>query len=117
LRLLAGSNAAFSPRTHHNQNSHARMHTFAHTHVFKPAHAHTRNPHPQNLCALIPLALLLGCVTEDLALRLGQVIGGLLNASLGNVSERTAPASARRARPAPPRGISQRVFGLELCGC
>jgi len=41
---------------------------------------------PQNLCALIPLALLLGCVTEDLALRLGEVVGGLLNATFGNVS-------------------------------
>lgn len=32
----------------------------------------------QNLCGLIPLALLLGEVTEDLALRLGEVMGGLL---------------------------------------
>jgi hypothetical protein len=43
-------------------------------------------PLPQNLIALIPLALLLGCVTEDLALRLGDIMGGLLNATFGNVS-------------------------------
>jgi Ca2+:H+ antiporter len=35
--------------------------------------------------ALVPLALLLGEVTEDLALRFGDVIGGLLNATFGNV--------------------------------
>jgi len=40
-----------------------------------------------NLCGLIPLALLLGEVTEDLALRLGDVLGGLLNATFGNVVE------------------------------
>ncbi len=32
----------------------------------------------QNFLALVPLALLLGEVTEDLALRFGDVIGGLL---------------------------------------
>jgi calcium/proton exchanger cax len=37
----------------------------------------------QNLVGLIPLALLLGEVTEDLALRLGETIGGLLNATFG----------------------------------
>ena len=41
----------------------------------------------QNLGGLIPLALLLGEVTEDLALRLGDVVGGLLNATFGNVVE------------------------------
>eukprot|EP00878_Enallax_costatus_P001697 GHUV01001852.1.p1 GENE.GHUV01001852.1~~GHUV01001852.1.p1 ORF type:complete len:445 (+),score=115.57 GHUV01001852.1:219-1553(+) len=40
-----------------------------------------------NLCGLIPLALLLGEVTEDLALRLGETVGGLLNATFGNVVE------------------------------
>jgi hypothetical protein len=39
----------------------------------------------QNFLALVPLALLLGEVTEDLALRFGDVIGGLLNATFGNV--------------------------------
>lgn len=37
--------------------------------------------------SLIPLALLLGEVTEDLAIRFGDVIGGLLNATFGNVVE------------------------------
>ena len=32
----------------------------------------------QNFLALVPLALLLGEVTEDLAIRFGDVIGGLL---------------------------------------
>ena len=41
----------------------------------------------QNFAALIPLALILGEVTEDLALRFGQTIGGLLNATFGNVVE------------------------------
>ncbi|KAK9808608.1 hypothetical protein WJX72_000497 [[Myrmecia] bisecta] len=40
-----------------------------------------------NFCALIPLALVLGEVTEDLALRFGETIGGLLNATFGNVVE------------------------------
>ena len=39
-----------------------------------------------NLVALIPLALLLGDVTEDLAEHYGDVVGGLLNATFGNVS-------------------------------
>ena len=37
--------------------------------------------------ALLPLALVLGEVTEDLAIRFGDVIGGLLNATFGNVVE------------------------------
>lgn len=40
-----------------------------------------------NFFALVPLALLLGDVTEDLALRFGDVVGGLLNATFGNVVE------------------------------
>jgi calcium/proton exchanger cax len=41
----------------------------------------------QNFIALVPLALVLGEVTEDLALRFGDIIGGLLNATFGNVVE------------------------------
>jgi hypothetical protein len=41
----------------------------------------------QNFLALIPLALFLGEVTEDLAVRFGDTIGGLLNATFGNVVE------------------------------
>jgi len=40
-----------------------------------------------NFLALIPLALILGDITEDLALRFGPIIGGLINATFGNVVE------------------------------
>lgn len=50
-----------------------------------------------NLCGLIPLALLLGEVTEDLALRLGETVGGLLNATFGNVVELILSIAALRA--------------------
>lgn len=44
-------------------------------------------PDPQNFVGIIPLALILGDVTEDLALRCGDVVGGLVNATFGNVVE------------------------------
>lgn len=44
-------------------------------------------PLPQNFLSLIPLALFLGEVTEDLAVRFGDTVGGLLNATFGNVVE------------------------------
>ena len=37
--------------------------------------------------SLIPLALILGDVTEDLAKRFGSIVGGLINATFGNVVE------------------------------
>ncbi|KZT41251.1 calcium/proton exchanger [Sistotremastrum suecicum HHB10207 ss-3] len=37
--------------------------------------------------AIIPLAKLMGFATEELALRVGQTLGGLLNATLGNAVE------------------------------
>ena len=40
-----------------------------------------------NCGAWIALALLLGEITEDLAVRFGSTIGGLLNATFGNVVE------------------------------
>ncbi|GAA5873193.1 hypothetical protein JCM8547_006811 [Rhodosporidiobolus lusitaniae] len=40
-----------------------------------------------NFLAIIPLAKLLGYGTEELALRVGQTLGGLLNATLGNAVE------------------------------
>ncbi|KAG0786610.1 hypothetical protein G6F21_008474 [Rhizopus arrhizus] len=40
-----------------------------------------------NFLAIIPLAKLLGYATEDIALRTGEVIGGLLNATFGNAVE------------------------------
>lgn len=41
----------------------------------------------QNFFSLVPLALILGEVTEDLAVRFGDTAGGLLNATFGNVTE------------------------------
>lgn len=40
-----------------------------------------------NFFAIIPLAKLLGTATEELALRVGETIGGLLNATFGNAVE------------------------------
>ncbi|GAA5967451.1 hypothetical protein JCM3765_001879 [Sporobolomyces pararoseus] len=40
-----------------------------------------------NFLAIIPLAKLLGFGTEEIALRVGQALGGLLNATLGNAVE------------------------------
>eukprot|EP00879_Flechtneria_rotunda_P016911 GHRR01017703.1.p1 GENE.GHRR01017703.1~~GHRR01017703.1.p1 ORF type:complete len:229 (+),score=54.05 GHRR01017703.1:305-991(+) len=49
-----------------------------------------------NFLALIPLALLLGDVTEDLAARFGDTVGGLLNATFGNVVEMILSIAALR---------------------
>lgn len=49
-----------------------------------------------NFLALIPLALLLGDVTEDLAVRFGDTVGGLLNATFGNVVEMILSIAALR---------------------
>jgi Ca2+:H+ antiporter len=49
-----------------------------------------------NFMALIPLALILGEVTEDLAVRFGDSIGGLLNATFGNVVEMLLSIAALR---------------------
>lgn len=38
-------------------------------------------------CSSPPVAALLGFATEEAALRLGQTMGGLLNATLGNAVE------------------------------
>ncbi|KAK1776088.1 Sodium/calcium exchanger protein-domain-containing protein [Copromyces sp. CBS 386.78] len=40
-----------------------------------------------NFIAIIPLAAMLGFATEEIALRTGEVVGGLLNASFGNAVE------------------------------
>ncbi|RKP25271.1 Sodium/calcium exchanger protein-domain-containing protein [Syncephalis pseudoplumigaleata] len=40
-----------------------------------------------NFLAIIPLASLLGYATEEIALRFGETIGGLLNATFGNAVE------------------------------
>ena len=49
--------------------------------------AHSQFPMPQNIVGLVPLALILGEITEDLAVRFGPTVGGLLNATFGNVVE------------------------------
>lgn len=40
-----------------------------------------------NFLAIIPLAALLSFATEELALKVGQTLGGLLNATFGNAVE------------------------------
>ncbi|ORX54456.1 calcium/proton exchanger [Hesseltinella vesiculosa] len=40
-----------------------------------------------NFIAIVPLAKMLGDVTEDISLRTGEVVGGLLNATFGNAVE------------------------------
>lgn len=55
--------------------------------TLRPTHAPPLPPPLQNFLALIPLALILGEVTEDLAVRFGDIVGGLLNATFGNVVE------------------------------
>ncbi|KDE05621.1 hypothetical protein MVLG_03993 [Microbotryum lychnidis-dioicae p1A1 Lamole] len=40
-----------------------------------------------SFAAIVPLAALLGFATEELALRVGDALGGLLNASFGNATE------------------------------
>jgi Ca2+:H+ antiporter len=40
-----------------------------------------------NFVAIVPLAKLLGNITEDISLRTGEIIGGLLNATFGNSVE------------------------------
>lgn len=62
-----------------------------------------------NFTSLIPLALVLGQITEDLALRYGDTIGGLINATFGNVVEMILTVSALR------RGLYQ-VVSFSLVG-
>ncbi|GKS58241.1 calcium/proton exchanger [Nitrospira sp.] len=47
--------------------------------------------------AIVPLAGVLGKATEDLSNRFGEAIGGLLNASLGNLAELIIALAALRA--------------------
>ncbi|KAJ3144576.1 hypothetical protein HK101_002650, partial [Irineochytrium annulatum] len=50
-----------------------------------------------NFCALIPLAKLLGESTEEMALYTGATLGGLMNATLGNLVELLVSLAALRA--------------------
>jgi Ca2+:H+ antiporter len=47
--------------------------------------------------AIVPLAALLSCATEAVAEKTGDTVGGLLNATLGNLTELVIAAAALRA--------------------
>jgi Ca2+:H+ antiporter len=47
--------------------------------------------------AIVPLAALLGHATEAVAARTGDAVGGLLNATLGNLTELIIAITALRA--------------------
>lgn len=73
--------------------------------VFVPAlfAAHARAPQAQTLVfglsilAIVPLAALLSHATESVAAKTGDAVGGLLNATLGNLTELVIALSALRA--------------------
>jgi Ca2+:H+ antiporter len=50
-----------------------------------------------NFIAIIPLAALLSFATEELSAKLGQTLGGLMNATFGNAVELIVSCAARRA--------------------
>ena len=50
-----------------------------------------------SICAIIPLAVLLSRATESVADRTGEAIGGLLNATLGNLTELVIALTALQA--------------------
>ena len=51
-----------------------------------------------NFFAIIPLASLLSFATEELSVKLGQTLGGLLNATFGNAVELIVSLSAQDVR-------------------
>src|SRR5258706_8270613 len=50
-----------------------------------------------SVCAIVPLAALLSHATESVAAKTGDAIGGLLNATLGNLTELVIALAALRA--------------------
>jgi len=50
-----------------------------------------------SICAIIPLAMLLSRATESVADRTGEAVGGLLNATLGNLTELVIVLTALQA--------------------
>jgi len=50
-----------------------------------------------SICAIIPLAMLLSRATESVADRTGEAVGGLLNATLGNLTELIIALTALQA--------------------
>jgi Ca2+:H+ antiporter len=61
-----------------------------------------------SIIAIVPLAALLSQATESVAARTGDAVGGLLNATLGNLTElviaspRCAPGCSTSSRPRSP---------------
>jgi Ca2+:H+ antiporter len=50
-----------------------------------------------SVCAIVPLAALLSHATEFVAAKTGDAVGGLLNATLGNLTELVIALAALRA--------------------
>src|SRR5262249_56468534 len=50
-----------------------------------------------SILAIVPLAALLSQATESVAMKTGDAVGGLLNATLGNLTELVIAAAALRA--------------------
>jgi len=50
-----------------------------------------------SILAIVPLAALLSCATESVAVKTGDTVGGLLNATLGNLTELIIALTALRA--------------------
>ena len=50
-----------------------------------------------SVLAIVPLAALLSHATESVAARTGDTVGGLLNATLGNLTELVIAITALRA--------------------
>jgi len=67
------------------------------------------------LMALIPLAALLGMVTEELAMYTNQTLGGLMNATFGNATEVIISAIAMVAAR-PPDFAMLRIVQVSLLG-
>ena len=65
------------------------------------------------LMALIPLAALLGVVTEELAMYTNQTLGGLMNATFGNATEVIISAIALHAA-VPPDFAMLRIVQVSL---
>ncbi|OZJ03823.1 hypothetical protein BZG36_03828, partial [Bifiguratus adelaidae] len=67
-----------------------------------------------NFFAIVPLAKLLGFVTEELAMRTGETIGGLLNATFGNAVELIISIIALTQNPPLIRVVQASMLGSIL---
>lgn len=66
-----------------------------------------------NFLAIVPLAALLSFATEELSAKLGQTVGGLMNASFGNAVELIVSGRATQATPAHANMIPGRDRGFD----